>query len=147
MAFGYNSTQGLNVGVDQPLLRFSTTEERASVHYNSDDDGFESDDSMVARRRRRAGGRRPAKRSKKRGHSAKGVRVSKGTVKLRVKGYKGLQSLRPSELVRQIPASKLKVAARKVLGPPARRRRRRKGGKRRSRKSGRVGKRRVKRRR
>jgi hypothetical protein len=59
-----------------------------------------------------AGRKRP---SKKRGGSTK-VRVVKGRVQLRVAGYKGVQSLAPSHLVRHIPSSKLRIAAKKFLG-------------------------------
>ena len=38
-----------------------------------------------------------------------------GRVKLRVTGYQGLQSLAPSSLIRFIPTTKLRLAARRVL--------------------------------
>ena len=43
------------------------------------------------------------------------VRVVAGRVRLRVKGYEGLQTLAPSSLIRFIAATKLRIAARKVL--------------------------------
>jgi hypothetical protein len=43
------------------------------------------------------------------------VRVVKGRVQLRVAGYNGVQSLASSHLVRHIPSSKLRLAAKKLL--------------------------------
>jgi hypothetical protein len=53
--------------------------------------------------------------ARRRRTSSKKVRVIKGRVKLRVAGYPGVQSLSPAHLVRHIPSSRLRVAAKKVL--------------------------------
>lgn len=76
----------------------------------------------TTRKRRGVGVRRRVKASNK-------VRVVGGRVRIRVTGYQGLQSLAPSSLIRFIPATKLRLAAKKVLRSsgvkPARRRRKR----------------------
>lgn len=43
------------------------------------------------------------------------IRIVGGRVKLRVAGFKGVQALSPSHLVRHIALGKLKAAAKKVL--------------------------------
>ena len=43
------------------------------------------------------------------------VRLVGGKIRMRVTGYDGLQSLAPSALIRFIAATKLRLAARKVL--------------------------------
>ena len=66
--------------------------------------------SMPAVTRRKA----RATAARKKGSSK--IRFVKGRVKLHVAGFPGIQSLSPTHLVRHIAASKLKVAAKKVLG-------------------------------
>jgi hypothetical protein len=90
---------------------------------------------MPPRRRRRAAGkarkrRRAAGRGRTRaGGGGKGkVRVVKGRVSLRVAGSPGYQRLAPGQLVRHVPITKLRAAAKKILG---RGRPRRRAGKRR----------------
>lgn len=83
-------------------------------------------DFMPARTRSKTAS---AKRSNK-------VRLVKGRLKLKVVGYSGLQTLSPSQLVRHIPASKLRLAARKVLKLEGRSRNKRKKGKSQKRKVG-----------
>ena len=80
----------------KPLLIFSETDERASL--------IDTDNNSMPSRRRRVGG---AKRRK--------VGVSKGRIKLRVAGFRGVQSLSPSALVTKIPIAVLKRAAKRVL--------------------------------
>jgi hypothetical protein len=83
--------------------------------------------------RRKQGSRttrsRSASRSRKRiTRTSNKVRVVGGRVRLRVTGYQGLQSLAPSSLIRFIPTTKLRLAARRVLRlsgqKPSRRRKR-----------------------
>lgn len=78
--------------------------------------------------------------ARRRRTSSKKVRVIKGRVKLRVAGYPGVQSLSPAHLVRHIPSSRLRVAAKKVLKQTERatgkkKKKRRKGNKGRNRKA------------
>jgi hypothetical protein len=67
------------------------------------------------------------------GKGLKGIKFSKGRLALRLAGYSGVQRLAPSQLVRFIPLSKLKQAARKVLsrtgGKKIKKRKSRKGRK------------------
>lgn len=57
-----------------------------------------------------------AKRSAKRRLSSGGkVRVVKGRVRVRVAGYNTLQSISPVNLIRYIPAIKIRVAAKRYL--------------------------------
>ncbi len=87
--------------------------------------------------KQRRGGKTTRKRSgagrkRRRVKTSNKVRVVGGRVRLRVTGYQGLQSLVPSSLIRFIPATKLRLAAKKVLRStgvkPARRRKRLTGG-------------------
>ena len=103
----------------KPLLNFSESQERASL--------IDTDlESMSPRRRRRVGG---SKRKK--------VRVSHGRIGLKISGFKGIQHLTASELVRHIPVSKLRAAGKKVLkrsGRKIRKGRKKRGRKQRGRK-------------
>jgi hypothetical protein len=85
----------------QPLVKYSQDLERASFF----DD---VPDSSMPR----------SKKSKRKGTASpkavKGVRFIKGRIALRLSGY-GVQKLAAVDLVRFIPLSKLKQAAKKVL--------------------------------
>ena len=96
------------------LLNYSDTLERATL-VNPNQDNDEDENSMPSRRRGRKGSK--GGRRRKTGGSSKrrGVRVNKGRLGIRVAGYQGVQSLTASELVRHIPLSKLRAAAKKVL--------------------------------
>jgi hypothetical protein len=84
------------------------------------------DKSMPRRKRNTAlAGRR---RTRRRTGGGK-TRVVKGRVLLRLPGF-GLTKLSPSELVRHIPVSKLKTAARKVLGAAGKKKKVKRGRKR-----------------
>ena len=96
MVFGFNS--------DQPLLKFSENEERASF--------IEEQDNNTSMSRSKGGRRK--KSPKKQLKGTKGLKFSKGRLALRLSGF-GLQKLGASELVKFIPLSKLKQAAKKVL--------------------------------
>jgi hypothetical protein len=85
----------------KPLLHYSEDEERA--HF------FDSDNINVPMPRKTRIGK------KKKSRKVTGVRIQKGRLALRVKGYKGVQRIAPAQLVRFIALSKLKVAAKKVL--------------------------------
>jgi hypothetical protein len=116
MVFGFTS--------DQPILKFSEKEERASFIEQ------EQDNSM-SRNKGRKGGKRK-KTGKKALKGTKGLKFSKGRLALNLSGF-GLQKLGASELVRYIPLSKLKQAAKKVLrGKGTQRTKRRKTKKRKS---------------
>ena len=106
----------------KPLLNYSDTLERASLI----DTDIEEDSMPRRRKSSRAGGRR----RKLGGSKRKGVRVNKGRIGLRVAGYQGLQHLSASELIRYVPLSKLRVAAKKVLNRSGKKRTKRKGKKR-----------------
>jgi len=106
-----------------PLVSYSETLERASIFNpnkrseDSEDDIEDIDDeedllsdsssvvSMPPRRRGRKRGTRKAKG---------GHRLKAGRINLRIPGF-GLQKLGASQLVRFVPLSKLKAAAKKVL--------------------------------
>ncbi len=45
----------------------------------------------------------------------RGIRIAKGQVALRVPGYKGVQKVSASQLVRFVPLVKLKTAAKRIL--------------------------------
>lgn len=129
--------------VKKPLVSYHTRE-RASINLlptksnlsvASAADNFESSESMPRKRR---GGRTTRSRSKavrrtkkRRARTSNKIRVVAGRVKLRVTGYQGLQSLAPSSLIRFIPTTKLRLAARRVLRSTGQQpiRRRKRGGK------------------
>jgi hypothetical protein len=95
MVFGFGS--------DQPLLKFSENEERAS---------FIEEQDNTSMSRSKSGKRK--KSAKKQLKGTKGLKFSKGRLALHLAGF-GLQKLGASELVKFIPLSKLKQAAKKVL--------------------------------
>ena len=116
MVFGFSS--------DQPLLKFSENEERASFIEPQED-------TSMSRKKPRKGGKRK-KGGKKTFKGTKGLKFSKGRLALHLSGF-GLQKLGASELVKFIPLSKLKEAAKKVLkGKGAKQIKRRKSKKRKS---------------
>jgi hypothetical protein len=111
------------------LLNFSRNQERATLVDNDFDLSMSSKKSKKGRKKSRKGSRRY------RGLKfAKGVRVSKGKVSLRIAGYSGLQKLGASELIRFVPLNKLKSAAKKILKRSGKKttRKRRKGRKKKS---------------
>ena len=57
--------------------------------------------------KRKKGGKKPSKSRK--------IRLVKGRVQLRVQGYSGVQHIPSSHLIRYIPSSRLRFAAKKVL--------------------------------
>jgi hypothetical protein len=116
MVFGFNS--------DQPILKFSENEERASFIE-------QEEDTSMSRNKSRKGGKRK-KTGKKALKGTKGLRFVKGRLALHLSGF-GLQKVGASELVKYIPLSKLKQAAKKVLrGKGTLRTKRRKNKKRKS---------------
>ena len=98
MVFGFSS--------DQPLLKFSENEERASFIEDKED-------TSMSRSKGGKGGKRK-KTGKRALKGTKGLKFSKGRLAFRLAGF-GLQKLGASELVKFIPLSKLKQAAKKVL--------------------------------
>lgn len=56
-----------------------------------------------------------AKSARQKKTSSKRVRIVNGRIRLRVSGFPGIQSLSPAHLVKYIPVSKLRLAAKKVL--------------------------------
>ena len=91
---------------DQPILKYSENEERASLIEPEEE-------PSMSRNKGRKGGKRK-KIGKKSFKGTKGLKFSKGRLALRLSGF-GLQKLGASELVKYIPLSKLKQAAKKVL--------------------------------
>ena len=98
-------------GSRKPLVSFSTRERASLV----------TQQTPMPKRGRKTGAKT---RSQKKATKRKGrrkvafsnkVRLVGGKLRMRVTGYDGLQSLAPSALVRFIAATKLRLAARKVL--------------------------------
>jgi len=111
----------------KPILCYSDCEERAHLLVE------EREDNSMPRRGRK--GRSKNKRGKRQvGVRRSKVRVVKGRVGIKLGGFKGLQYLSASELVRHLPLNRIKVAARKILrqrpklGSRKLRKQRRKGG-------------------
>ena len=103
----------------KPLVSFFTRE-RAGIDLPS---GGVADFPVESMPKQKRGGRRATrsrsaagrKIRRRRVKTSNKVRVVAGRVRLRVKGYEGLQTLAPSSLIRFIAATKLRIAARKVL--------------------------------
>jgi len=90
-----------------PLLAFSNRQERARVIGSS----F-AENPMPSRTkrstRRRKGGPKKIK-------GAKGVRIVKGRLSLKVAGFAGTHKIAPSQLIRLFPLTKIKAVAKKFL--------------------------------
>ena len=95
-------------GERRPLLNYAPNN-RAFL-FSEEEPLSEAQFSMPPRTRKR-----PSK--KRKGGSSK-IRLVKGRVQLRVAGFAGVQNLAPAHLVRFIPSSKLRLAAKKLLGKP-----------------------------
>jgi hypothetical protein len=105
----------------KPLVTFSDKQDRASLVSSKT-----KRRNMPAKRRRSVGrkrrvksrgrstGRRRTRRSTKASRTK--VRIIKGRVSIRVAGFPGYQRIGASQLVRHVPLSKLRVAAKRVLG-------------------------------
>ena len=113
------------------LVQYSDTLERASVYTNQySGDSGDSDSSMAPRKKgRRKSKKRGVRKGGKRAKGAKGVRITKGRLNLKLAGYSGNQKVLPSHIVRYIPLNTLKKAARKALGPASHHKKSRKGRK------------------
>jgi hypothetical protein len=117
-----------------PLLSYSDHQERATlVRDLVDSPSMPSRKRGGGKRRRAAGTSKKSRRkpSNRRVKGARGVRVTKGRVAIRLPGH-GVTKLAASQLVRYVPLNKLKAAAKKVLrslGHTSRNKRSRKGRK------------------
>lgn len=91
---------------EKSILCYSEHQDRASII-----------ESMPPRKRRQRQGRRKAgrRRSKRSSPKTNKIRVIAGRVSLKVSGYRQNQHVSASKLVRYIPVSKLRLAAKKVL--------------------------------
>ena len=89
----------LPFGIRPPLVSYTNPNRASLVH-----DSSESSEPMGKRKK---SGSKPSKSRK--------IRVVKGRVQLRVQGYSGVQHIPSSHLIRYIPSSKLRFAAKKVL--------------------------------
>jgi hypothetical protein len=119
-----------------PLLSYSDRQERATLVRDLVDGSHSMPPRKrgVGRRPRAAGkGRKRKSTSHRRVKGAKGVRVTKGRVAIRLAGH-GVTKLAASQLVRYVPLSKLKSAAKKVLRSLGHSTTKRKGRKRKGRK-------------
>jgi hypothetical protein len=107
----------------KPFVSFSTNEDRANLMT------FSGPPSSIRRKRSKSQGRR-RRRTFGRGRRLKTrvtkVRIVNGKVALRVAGYPGYQRLGASQLVRFVPLTKLRIAAKRVLGSSGAKRHRRK---------------------
>jgi hypothetical protein len=114
----------------QTIVPYSSSESRASLMSFSG----QQPTSRRKRSRSRSSKRRKSSQTRRKGQRTKSrvtkVRLIKGKVALRIKGYPGLTKLGASQLVRFVPLNKLKIAAKRALGTsrlkrPKHRRRRR----------------------
>ena len=94
----------------KPLFNFSASDGRATL--------LASDSDLMPRRKTI---KRGPKRRTRKGTKTRGLRFVKGRVAFRVPGFTGVQKLAASQLVRFVPLSKLKTAAKRVLATSGRR--------------------------
>jgi hypothetical protein len=88
----------------KPLLNFSTSNNRATL--------LNLDSELIPNQEKT--NHLPKKKPKK-GKITRGIRFVKGQVVFHVPGYKGVQKLAATQLVRFVPIGKLKTAAKRVL--------------------------------
>ena len=100
----------LGSSYSKPLFNFSASDGRATL--------LASDSDLMPRRKTI---KRGPKRRTRKGTKTRGIRFVKGRVAFRVPGYKGVQKLSASQLVRFVPLGKLKTAAKRVLGSSGKR--------------------------
>jgi len=116
------STSSNKSNCQQPIVPYSSSESRANLM---------SFGGQPTRRRKRSKSksRRPSSQGKRTKSRVTKVRLVKGKVALRIRGYPGVTRLGASQLVKFVPLNKLKIAAKRALGsvkkPQHRRRRRR----------------------
>ena len=95
----------------KPLVDYSALNRAEFARHNSD-----KDDDGGGRDMTNKVGRKGKGQSGRRGGGGGGkVRIIKGRVRVRVAGYNNLQSISPAHLIRYIPATKVKVAAKRFL--------------------------------
>jgi len=116
----------------QPIVPYSSSESRANLmSFSGPPTTRRKRSKSRSNKRRRPSLSNPHRRKGKRTRTrVTKVRLVKGKVALRIRGYPGVQRLGASQLVRFVPLNKLKVAAKRALGTsrvkgPNRRRRRR----------------------
>ena len=109
-----------------------TTSKRPFVEYSPHQDRASLMSAVGTSHRRRSRKRSTIRKGRRRkGNRGSKIRIVKGKVSLKVGGFPGIQRVGASQLVRFVPLSKLRSAAKRVLGsPPKRGRRSRKGGRR-----------------
>ena len=91
----------LPFGIRPPLVSYANPN-RATLLLDSS--SAVTSESMGKKKK---GGKKPSKSRK--------IRLVKGRVQLRVQGYSGVQHIPSSHLIRYIPSSRLRFAAKKVL--------------------------------
>jgi len=108
----FQVNKNINESCSKPFVSYSTHEDRANLM------SFSGPPSIRRKRSKSQGRRR--KRTVGRGRRNKTrvtkVRIVNGKVALRVAGYPGYQRVGASQLVRFVPLTKLRLAAKRVLG-------------------------------
>lgn len=89
----------MSLSSSRPVIEFTVRDRRATL--------LPSVESMPRK------SKKPARHHRRK--HAKGVRLVHGKIALRVTGYSGVQKLSPSHLVRYVPLTKLRAAAKRVL--------------------------------
>jgi hypothetical protein len=91
------------------LLKFSTTEERASISDINFEPEISSSLSSSKNKKKKSSQTVDKKKLKR------GLQVKEGQIALHIVGYPGIQVLSATELIHCIPINKIKVAAEKFL--------------------------------
>ena len=94
----------LPFGIRPPLVCYNTPNRARLILDSSPSEG--SGATAYSMSRKKKGKKQP--KSKK-------IRLVKGRLQIRVQGYSGVQRIPSSHLIRYIPTSRLRVAAKKVL--------------------------------
>jgi hypothetical protein len=94
----------MTFGSYKPLLNFSTSDNRASL--------LSSDSELIPNQETT---NHIPRKKKQKSTKTQSVRFVKGQVVFHVPGYKGVQKLAATQLVKFVPINKLKTAAKRVL--------------------------------
>jgi len=123
-----------SVYVPKPILAYSEDQERATIfapHQEEEEGGDQDFFSMPPRKRgRKSKSKRSSGRGRGRGRGAKSLRLNKGRLSLKIKGFVGKHTIPASQLIRFVPLKNIRSAAKKVLSRAGAQRTRRKGSKR-----------------
>lgn len=114
MNYSSTSSNSNKSNCQQPIVPYSSSENRANLMSFSGTPPTRRRKPSKSRSSKRGQSNQP-RRTKKR---VTKVRLVKGKVALRIRGYPGVTKIGASQLVQFVPLEKLKTAAKRALGAP-----------------------------